>query len=1058
MEVPVADRQRVAQRRAVARVISRRLEALAEKTRWNDDRYTELEADVEIQGGRERLIAGWGRSPTRANVLRYERSLTRALARSVERLILVQGEPGSGKSVALRHLAGKLAAAAQRSPRRDALIPLYVDLKGFRPPASPDGPDADAVRDYVLRTVTGVKNKEIGRILVDEGEFDQGLREGSWLLLFDSFDEIPDVLAATESDATIRAYADAIREFAQVSMCRAVIASREYRGPPSFHLPVMTIKRLDADRQAEMIRRSGLDAERRRTVADGIALADPDLRQLAGNPLFLWLLCEYLRINVQFPEHAHAVYASYVDHRLGTDSVRLAEQFALFPDELRDYAEEIAFQMAAHPGLGLAPTRRALHAALAGDPHSASVPMDTVVDALGFLRLGRDEATGDDPPAGEDISEQRFTFTHRRLQEYFATCAVLRAPDRVAFRDLLTDGHWRETAITILQLQSAEAAAPLLDAARVLLHERIGAQAGDNGLAGAMTLAVRESGDGPDAAPEPGTFAWPPGVLHVLELLAIGMSRAPGRIPEDIRAIIGSTLERAWRDGRRHERLWTLDVVLGAPESAMTEILTDAFASSSSLLREAAFRQAAWLPDLAAPVRLGLRRALFTIWASRRLRREGTAVRVQLRRFGQAPELLQAYWLLWAVFGIDLLLVSGACALAATAGPRPHALTWWSAALGVAVAHCGLLIRRDGLAGAVLYERPPPLVVAWARLAFRSPQTRRLVGRSIRVGLLAALLTATAVRVPPHGVRGWTIAVGIGLAALYALAWADTAMDQVVLGGAVRPLAWPALPALRVAGRHTGRIGFRVDERYSYLASLVVFMLIIAAFGTACTFVFLGVAWVWHVAKLGLLFSWVGPTLHWIGHLFAGWHVPHWIPTVLHWTGLVIGYGFFSVFAFVFVGVMLLEGGRVFFKRGGDAIAIRRGIRAAATRTEPYTADEIVADLLRMASAHTVRAYVRTLRERPQLCEPGAVTMLSDVATAAETGGHQRYISALYSKGRRIRSEKKARVALPADHGAAFAAWVKANERQAAYLLTRLDEETIDEITRLVAECRRADA
>ena len=59
-----------------------------------------------------------------------------------------------------------------------------------------------------------------------------GLRHGRWLLLFDSFDEIPALLAAEDSEQASGDYAKAIQDFATDpahSACPVIVASRPYR-------------------------------------------------------------------------------------------------------------------------------------------------------------------------------------------------------------------------------------------------------------------------------------------------------------------------------------------------------------------------------------------------------------------------------------------------------------------------------------------------------------------------------------------------------------------------------------------------------------------------------------------------------------------------------------------------------------------------------------------------------------------------------------------------------------------------------------------------------------
>ena len=84
------------------------------------------------------LSGGCVSPPYRHVALRREKSLSRGLARTTDSLIILEGDPGSGKSVALRHLAEQLACGARDAKSATSLIPLYVNLKGVSP-AQPPG-------------------------------------------------------------------------------------------------------------------------------------------------------------------------------------------------------------------------------------------------------------------------------------------------------------------------------------------------------------------------------------------------------------------------------------------------------------------------------------------------------------------------------------------------------------------------------------------------------------------------------------------------------------------------------------------------------------------------------------------------------------------------------------------------------------------------------------------------------------------------------------------------------------------------------------------------------
>ncbi len=120
--------KRIRRRSQFCAVLDSDLAYLAKTENWNDQFFTDLEADVEMEGGYYRsFIARWLGRKSRG--LRRESSLVRAIDASAERVILLVGEPGSGKSVALRHLAKQLTYRTKHSRKSEAPIPLYVNLR-----------------------------------------------------------------------------------------------------------------------------------------------------------------------------------------------------------------------------------------------------------------------------------------------------------------------------------------------------------------------------------------------------------------------------------------------------------------------------------------------------------------------------------------------------------------------------------------------------------------------------------------------------------------------------------------------------------------------------------------------------------------------------------------------------------------------------------------------------------------------------------------------------------------------------------------------------------------
>ncbi|GBE91481.1 NACHT domain-containing protein [Nostoc cycadae] len=223
-------KKRRLKRQRFADYIEHEIRQLNSREEWKDYRFTELEAEVEAEGKQVGFFI-LPFFPSTKRGLRREKSLSRAIELSSERLILVEGEPGSGKSVALRHVAEKLAQRSMKDKNIKSVIPLYINLKKLERSSKVEI-NRDLIESFVKQELNRVNDRDIEQFL-DE-EFQKGIQEGTWLFLFDSFDELPEVLSSVDADITIRNYSEAIDDFLSgFNQCRGIIASRQFRGPNS---------------------------------------------------------------------------------------------------------------------------------------------------------------------------------------------------------------------------------------------------------------------------------------------------------------------------------------------------------------------------------------------------------------------------------------------------------------------------------------------------------------------------------------------------------------------------------------------------------------------------------------------------------------------------------------------------------------------------------------------------------------------------------------------------------------------------------------------------------
>ena len=739
----------------------RRLNNLEE---WRDYSFAELEAEVEAEGKARRSWLPFGR--TVRSTLRREKSLSKALETSAERHILLVGEPGCGKSVALRHVALVLARKAMGSRQANSLVPLYINLKELDR-ESGECIDAGLIRRYVLKCLNRVNDLDVERFLDDE--FDQGLREGTWLFLFDSFDEIPEILSSTEYDNTIRAYGAAIADFLHgMNQCRGILASRHFRGPGQLGWSRFRVLPLSEKRRVDLVRKADLGREKERLLIGRMSILGGEGFLIHSNPMFLGILCEQVRSGNPLPANPHEVFGAYVANRLSRDAERIGRRFAIAPAALRATAEDVAFCMVAEPKLGLSPARDTLKECMVAQGLGLPTQIDLCMDALEYIKFARSET------ASGDSSVRRFTFAHRRFQEYFATCVVLRRPDRVGPRNLLLDARWRETAVALCQTQPREALKPFLQAAEAFLSE---AAASVPGLIDNPEEYVRSAEAGPkqEKNKQPiqrGLFPWPPKLLHVLALLQEGFASCKQNLPERLRNKVARFILSAYETGLLPDRRWAVEVAASLPEPVLPYVLRRAFGSRIQWLSDAAYSQVACLGKIPEDLARRILDATTRLALDGRLHHEVLATEAHLSRLDGASRFLSGLRLLLWVPRIDTVAHGAAiflttCTLASGGAYPSHALNY--GLLFLFLASYTTLWQASLLTG---------LGCSWGGSG--------VIGLSLRLYSSIILVDLCARISAP-----WLVPA---VFVMYVLLWTPTALFAVGWGMPTGPTWWPIFP------------------------------------------------------------------------------------------------------------------------------------------------------------------------------------------------------------------------------------------------------------------------
>lgn len=604
-------KQKIRLRKRFADHIESEIRRLNQREDWNDFRFAELEAEVEMEGKRRsfnflpfvtRISSG----------LRREKSLSKALKQSRERIILVEGDPGSGKSVALRRVALEIAKSSAESNNLASIIPIYLNLKELRREAN-QLIDRRLIEDFILKTLKRINDRDVNKFVDDE--FYSGLKNGTWLFLFDSFDEIPDILGAEDADKIIREYTFAIYDFLHgLNACRGIVASRHFKGPGQVGWTRFKIINLTKLRQIKLVKLSELKPHHEKILLGNLGETTSDIQKWAENPLFLGLLVGYVQEHEDFPQHVDAVFGSYIKHRINQDKDRVQQRFRLDAEEIHLVAEKVAFCMSKGNNLGLSPTRGMLKKALLDLKIDLVSDFENSLDALEFMKLARSDNSD---TAGDN---RVFTFSHRRFQEYFATLYVLRE-GKISILELLTNPRWRETTVVLCQTQPEEQVLPLVEGAWeiwVLYAQQIYS----------IVNALSED----NYQDYPITFPWPDGCLYLLDLLQDGFSKRKRLLPDKLLETIGATLKYVTVTSSLPSRIWALEVAGVAKTETLLEIIRPAITDESHFLSDVAYRQVSKLENIPDDILSWIKKSIFKKMVQLGILKGGNIVYAQASR------------------------------------------------------------------------------------------------------------------------------------------------------------------------------------------------------------------------------------------------------------------------------------------------------------------------------------------------------------------------------------------------------------------------------------------
>ena len=567
---------------------------------WNDFQYTELEAEVEVDPSLDLDIHfsknpivllhslcqivrnSIGISPT----LKVQKNLVQAIMSSKSRSFLVIGDSGSGKTVSLRHLFIGMAKICISSKDKDAIVPIYLNLKHLD--VEPDKVDADKIHDWVIKQLRADQDRTIHEFL--DRNFEEMLKNGAFFFLFDSFDEIPAVMDAQQEQKVVRQYADALDRFLHSQhQCRGLVSSRPYRAPKIFMDQRMTIRPLSNRRiKRALYKYMVQDTILADQLWQELVQGRDDMLYIAQNPFYLGLLARYAKENQELPDRHYDLFEHFVQTRAHTDEERLCH-LGLTPDELVERASILAFAMTRTSHIGLEVNVDHVRKVTINFNKTSGWDPDAVeplLNALAYSKLGRISQE-------ETSNSGKFSFVHRRFHEYFCARYLKQNPNIAPFENFAADDRWREILVLLCEVLPVEHLTMIFDTARSVLTPGINADSG--------SIEHRKA-------------------IEAIRFLRDGFRSRIEDLPIDIRVMCSKFIQRQLESGHLLDQKRAIEGVSIADDESAPAILESALTSDSAWLRETAIRSCRILRHIPQQIAEAIRHHIYRRYTDLKIR------------------------------------------------------------------------------------------------------------------------------------------------------------------------------------------------------------------------------------------------------------------------------------------------------------------------------------------------------------------------------------------------------------------------------------------------------
>jgi len=369
--------------RTFSNQVANMLRSLDDETQWDIKDFIRLNAEVDI------LCDNKARPKTK--------DLLRALQQSPRKnnITLVIGEPGAGKSVAMRGLCAALLKKCQKTRR----IPLYVNLKHWNKNwESGLYPNQKDLRNFILDSFD-----QYGVDHFLRKNFDDIMENGGWFFILDSYDEIP--FLADKNQIYSSHVSKIIYDF--LSSSGGVLSSRPFRSPDADSERVGNHFRILPFNEGQLIQFFRKDVGLSKTACRNLFAVRPDIVDLSRTPLLASLVWQYYREKHAWPANQRALYQELMTARVRRLLDMSGERGDITPELIMRMTATLACKMMEAESSHSYLTLEEAHAAL----QYPSRQVDTVVGLLETAKICKINGA----------NREMITFVHRRFMEFFVT-------------------------------------------------------------------------------------------------------------------------------------------------------------------------------------------------------------------------------------------------------------------------------------------------------------------------------------------------------------------------------------------------------------------------------------------------------------------------------------------------------------------------------------------------------------------------------------------------------------------------------------------------------------